>query len=76
MFALADANYFYEFCETVFRPNLREKHTCLVSNNDGYVITRSAQAKRLGIKMGALLFKNEHYFRKNSVHQLSANHAL
>lgn len=76
MFALADANNFYASCETVFRPDLRGKPICVVSNNDGCVIARSAEAKRLGIKMGAPLFKNERYFRDNGVHIFSSNYAL
>jgi DNA polymerase V len=51
MFALADVNSFYASCERVFRPDLRGKPVVL-SNNDGCVIARSAEAKRLGIKMG------------------------
>jgi len=76
MFALADANNFYASCETVFRPDLRGKPICVVSNNDGCVIARSAEAKRLGIKMGAPLFKNERYFRDNGVQIFSSNYAL
>lgn len=76
MFALADANNFYASCETVFRPDLRGKPICVVSNNDGCVIVRSAEAKRMGIKMGAPLFKNERYFRENGVHIFSSNYAL
>jgi len=76
MFALADANNFYASCETVFRPDLRGKPICVVSNNDGCVIARSAEAKRMGIQMGAPLFKNERYFRENGVHIFSSNYAL
>lgn len=76
MFALADANNFYASCETVFRPDLRGKPVCVVSNNDGCVIARSAEAKRMGIKMGAPLFKHERYFRENGVHIFSSNYAL
>ena len=76
MFALADANNFYASCETVFRPDLRGKPVCVVSNNDGCVIARSAEAKRMGIKMGTPLFKNERYFRDNGVHIFSSNYAL
>lgn len=52
MFALADVNSFYASCEKVFRPDLRGKPVVVLSNNDGCVIARSAEAKRLGIKMG------------------------
>ncbi|VDA00790.1 DNA polymerase IV [Klebsiella pneumoniae] len=52
MFALADVNSFYASCEKVFRPDLRGKPVVVLSNNDGCVIARSAEAKLLGIKMG------------------------
>ena len=42
MFALADANNFYASCERIFRPDLKGKPICVVSNNDGCVIARSA----------------------------------
>ncbi|EBQ5448205.1 DNA polymerase V subunit UmuC, partial [Salmonella enterica] len=57
MFALADVNSFYTSCETVFRPNLKGKPVVVVSNNDGCVISRSAEAKALGITMGEPFFK-------------------
>lgn len=50
MFALADANNFYASCETIFRPDLRGKPVVVVSTNDGCVIARSAESKKLGIK--------------------------
>lgn len=76
MFALADANNFYASCETVFRPDLRGKPIVVVSNNDGCVIARSAEAKRMGIKMAAPLFKNARFFRDNGVHVFSSNYEL
>lgn len=76
MFALADANNFYASCETVFRPDLRGRPIVVVSNNDGCVIARSAEAKRMGIKMGAPLFQNERFFRENGVHVFSSNYEL
>ena len=58
MFALADVNSFYASCEKVFRPDLRGKPVICMSNNNGCVIARSAEAKlRLGIKMGTPWFK-------------------
>lgn len=57
MFALVDVNSFYASCETVFRPDLRGKPVVVLSNNDGCVIARSAEAKTLGILMGAPYFK-------------------
>lgn len=57
MYALADVNSFYASCEKVFRPDLRNKPVVVVSNNDGCVIARSPEAKRLGIKMGVPWFQ-------------------
>ncbi|ECY2633246.1 Y-family DNA polymerase [Salmonella enterica] len=57
MFALADVNSFYASCEKVFRPDLRNKPVVVLSNNDGCVIARSKEAKRLGIKMGVPWFQ-------------------
>ena len=62
MFALADVNSFYASCERVFRPDLKGKPIVVLSNNDGNVIARSAEAKPW-IKMGTPWFqiKNERY---------------
>ncbi|EHD9821130.1 Y-family DNA polymerase [Salmonella enterica] len=57
MYALADVNSFYANCEKVFRPDLRNKPVVVLSNNDGCVIARSPEAKRLGIKMGVPWFQ-------------------
>lgn len=57
MFALADVNSFYASCEKVFRPDLRNRPVVVLSNNDGCVIARSAEAKRLGIQMGVPWFQ-------------------
>lgn len=54
MFALCDVNSFYASCETVFRPDLRGRPVVVLSNNDGCVIARSAEAKAAGIAMGSL----------------------
>lgn len=51
MFALCDVNAFYASCETVFRPDLWGKPVVVLSNNDGCVIARNAEAKALGVKM-------------------------
>jgi len=57
MFALVDMNSFYASCETAFRPDLAGRPIVVLSNNDGCVIARSAEAKRLGIKMGVPWFQ-------------------
>ena len=50
MFALCDVNAFYASCETVFRPDLWGKPVVVLSNNDGCVIARNAEAKALGVQ--------------------------
>ncbi|EBW6088055.1 DNA polymerase V subunit UmuC, partial [Salmonella enterica subsp. enterica serovar Enteritidis] len=57
MFALVDVNSFYASCETVFRPDLKGRPVVVLSNNDGCVIARSAEAKEIGITMGEPFFK-------------------
>ncbi|WP_391488828.1 translesion error-prone DNA polymerase V subunit UmuC [Leclercia tamurae] len=76
MFALADVNSFYASCEAVFRPDLRGKPICVLSNNDGNVIARNASAKKYGIKMGIPWFqlKNMHFPEK--IHVFSSNYEL
>lgn len=70
MFALADVNSFYASCERVFRPDLKGKPVVCLSNNDGCVIARSAEAKPW-IKMGTPWFriKNESFPEKIHVFQ-------
>ncbi|MGR7332642.1 Y-family DNA polymerase [Klebsiella aerogenes] len=76
MFALVDVNSFYASCETIFRPDLRGKPVVVLSNNDGCVIARSAEAKKLGIKMGDPYFKCKDQFRQHGVICFSSNYEL
>ena len=55
--ALVDCNTFYASCERIFNPKLLGKPIVVLSNNDGCIITRSNEAKLLGIKMGEPYFK-------------------
>ena len=64
MFALVDCNNFYASCERVFNPKLDKKPIVILSNNDGCVISRSNEAKTLGIPMGAPAFKYDPIFKK------------
>lgn len=57
MFALIDCNNFYVSCERAFQPELQNRAGVVLSNNDGCVISRSQEAKDLGIKMGAPFFE-------------------
>ena len=74
--ALIDCNSFYASCERVFRPDLRRTPVVVLSNNDGCVIARSAEAKQLGIKMGEPYFKIKHTLQRHGVVAFSSNHAL
>jgi DNA polymerase V len=74
--ALIDANNFYVSCERVFQPKLRNRPVVVLSNNDGCVIARSNEAKALGVKMGAPLFKTQHLVEAYDVAVYSSNYAL
>ena len=76
MFALVDCNNFYASCERVFNPKLNKKPIVILSNNDGCVISRSNEAKALGIPMGAPAFKYDALFKKNKIHVFSSNFPL
>ena len=76
MFALIDCNNFYVSCERVFNPRLNNKPVIVLSNNDGCAISRSNEAKELGIPMGAPAFKYEKVFQKNNVEVFSSNFPL
>lgn len=57
IFALVDCNNFYASCEKLFDPTLKDTPVVVLSNNDGCVVARSAEAKVLGIPMGAPWFQ-------------------
>lgn len=76
MFAIADCNTFYASCERVFQPHLNGKPVVVLSNNDGCVIALTAEAKALGIKMGAPYFKIEKFAKQEGVTVCSSNYAL
>ena len=76
MFALIDGNTFYVSCERVYRPDLRNRPVVVLSNNDGCVITRSAEAKALGIKMGEPYFKIQSLIKHYNVAVFSSNYEL
>jgi len=76
MFALVDVNSFYASCETVFRPDLRGKAVVVLSNNDGCIIARSAEVKKLNIPMGAPYFKLKDQIKQHNIHVFSSNYAL
>ena len=75
-FALVDCNNFYASCERVFDPRLIGRTLAILSNNDGCVIARSEEVKRLGVPMGAPAHEHKATFEKNAVVVMSSNYAL
>ena len=74
--ALVDCNSFYVSCERLFNPSIIKKSVIVLSSNDGCVISRSTEAKILGIKMGEPYFKVEKIIKKNDVKVFSSNYSL
>jgi DNA polymerase V len=74
--ALVDCNSFYVSCERLFNPRIRKKPVVVLSNNDGCIISRSNEAKALGIKMGEPYFKAKDIIIKNKVEVFSSNYSL
>ena len=74
--ALVDCNNFYVSCERVFRPDLCKLPVVVLSNNDGCVVSRSNEAKALGIKMGQPWFECKALAQQHGILALSSNYAL
>ncbi|MBQ4646911.1 MAG: hypothetical protein IJB79_06150 [Candidatus Gastranaerophilales bacterium] len=62
--ALVDCNNFFVACERLRKPELRDVPVCVLSNNDGCVVSRSNEAKRMGVEMGAPYFICKNQFKK------------
>ena len=76
MYALCDGNNFFVSCERVFDSSLEGKPVIVLSNNDGCAISRSNEAKVLGIKMAANFFEIEDLVRRHNVQVFSTNFVL
>lgn len=76
MFALVDCNNFYASCERVFAPQLAGRAVIVLSNNDGCVVARSAEAKALGFRMGEPAFQKQALIERHRVAVFSSNYAL
>ncbi len=74
--ALVDCNSFYVSCERLFNPSIIKKPVVGFIENEGCVISRSKEAKDLGIKMGEHYFKVERIVKENDVKKLSTNFAM
>lgn len=76
MYALVDCNNFYASCERVFQPQFNGKPVVILSNNDGCVISRSNEAKDLGVPMGAPEFKIRELLKEKDIKVFSSNYPL
>ena len=76
MYALVDCNNFYVSCERVFQPQYNGKPVVVLSNNDGCIISRSYEAKEIGIPMGAPEFKVRDAIKQHDIKVFSSNYAL
>ncbi len=76
MRAIVDCNSFYCSCERLFKPSLRDKPVVVLSNNDGCIISRSDEAKALGVAMAGPYFKAKPLIAKYGVATFSSNYHL
>src|SRR4249919_937710 len=76
MKAIVDCNSFYCSCERVFRPDLSTRPVVVLSNNDGCIISRSDEAKKLGVEMAGPYFKAKPVIEKFNVATFSSNYNL
>src|SRR5215831_13458439 len=74
--AVVDCNSFYCSCERVFRPDLWNKPVVVLSNNDGCIVSRSDEAKKLGVGMAIPYFLSKHVIEKNDIAVFSSNYHL
>jgi DNA polymerase V len=76
MYALVDCNNFFVSCERTLDPDLEGRPVVVLSNNDGCVVSRSKEAKDLGIPMAAPAFKYRELFQQYDVKSFSAKFEL
>ena len=76
MIGLIDCNNFFASCERVFNPNLDGKPIVVLSNNDGAIIARSEEAKRLAVKMGAPFYQIKDLIRQHNINVFSSNYTV
>ena len=76
MYGIADLDNCYVSCEKVFRPDLEGKPIVVLSNNDGCVVARSNEAKKMGIKAGIPYFQLAQLFPGQKIAVFSSNYEL
>lgn len=76
MKAIVDCNSFYAACERLFKPSLHGKPVVVLSNNDGCIVSRSDEAKALGIQMAGPYYQHKKEIEENNVAVFSSNYHL
>lgn len=76
MKAIVDCNSFYAACERLFKPSLHAKPVVVLSNNDGCIVSRSDEAKALGIQMAGPYYQHKKEIEKNNIAVFSSNYHL
>ncbi|HMO62419.1 MAG TPA: Y-family DNA polymerase [Ferruginibacter sp.] len=76
MKAIVDCNNFYCSCERLFKPHLEKRPVVVLSNNDGCIISRSDEAKKLGVEMAGPYFKAKPIIQQHRVSVFSSNYNL
>ncbi len=76
MKAIIDCNSFYSSCERLFEPQLSKKPVVVLSNNDGCIVSRTDEAKQIGIPMAGPYFEARHLIEENDVAVFSSNYNL
>lgn len=76
MKAIVDCNNFYCSCERLFKPHLDRKPVVVLSNNDGCIVSRSDEAKKLGVEMAGPYFLAKPLIQKHDIAVFSSNYNL
>lgn len=76
MKAIVDCNSFYCSCERLFRPDLQQRPVVVLSNNDGCIVSRSDEAKAVGVGMAAPYFEARPLIQKHNISVFSSNYNL
>jgi DNA polymerase V len=76
MYGIIDCDNCYVSCERVFRPDLNGKPVVVLSNNDGCVVARSNEAKKMGIKAGTPYFQLAQQYPDAKIAVFSSNYEL
>ncbi len=76
LFALIDCSSFYCSCERAFRPDLKDTPICVLSNNDGAVVSLTPEVKALGVMVGTPFYQVKKTLEEFKVAVFSSNYCL